>query len=61
MQAISGYLTARDSYGQANEFALRTVTGKVRFSCPAAIPPMREGDMITVVASPGTRSARSRI
>jgi hypothetical protein len=51
MQAISGYLTAKDSYGQANEFALRTVTGKVRFSCTEAIPPMREGDMITVVVS----------
>jgi hypothetical protein len=49
MQAISGYLAAKDSYGKGNEFVLRTVTGKVRFSCAESIPPMREGDMITVV------------
>jgi hypothetical protein len=52
MQAVSGYLMAKDSYGKgANEFALRTVTGKVRFSPSGAIPPMREGDMITVVVA----------
>jgi hypothetical protein len=52
MQAVSGYLMAKDSYGKGeNEFALRTVTGKVRFSPPGAIPPMREGDMITVVVA----------
>ena len=33
MQSVSGYLMAKDNYGKAgNEFALRTVTGKVRFS-----------------------------
>lgn len=51
MQVISGYLAAMDSYGKGNEIVLRTVTGKVRFSSSAAIPPMREGDMITVVVS----------
>lgn len=51
MQAISGYLVPKDSYGKNNEFVLRTVTGKVRFSALEALPPMREGDMITVVVS----------
>jgi len=51
METISGYLIARDSYGKGNEFVLRTVGGKVRFSSALALPPMREGDMITVVVS----------
>ena len=52
MQSVSGYLMAKNNYGKGgNEFALRTVTGKVRFTPSGAIPPMREGDMITVVVA----------
>jgi hypothetical protein len=53
MEAISGYLAPRDNYGNGNEFVLRTAEGKVRFSSVAAVPPMRVGDMITVVVSGG--------
>jgi hypothetical protein len=61
VKAISGYLAKKDHYGDGKEFALRTVSGKMRFSAPANIPPMREGDMITVVTWGDTICAISNL
>ena len=61
MKTISGYVAKKDHYGDGKEFTLRTVSGKVRFSATANIPPMREGDMITVVTWGDTICAISNL
>jgi hypothetical protein len=61
VKTISGYVAKKDHYGDGKEFTLRTVSGKVHFSAPGNIPPMREGDMITVVTWGDTICAISNL
>ena len=52
LKQINGLFVEPTQHGKgANSFSLRTKQGREEFLCHAKLPPMRQGDMISVILS----------